>query len=205
MLSCVVKWCKNNTSSQKKCQGITFHRFPTGNEPWNDDWTRIIRNCRGQEDWSASKSSVVCSIHFEQNDLYTTSKGRRRLVTYATRIKLFIFTTVHICMYISFKTKNKQKRKLNVKKRKNSGRLSTFRRLPARAPGGSTCARVFADASVRSRKTSIRCPLISSPKLNRLKYFFNRLQKKRRFSIRPYIYFFYVCSPISLPFMNRSR
>ncbi|KAL0892955.1 hypothetical protein ABMA27_014627 [Loxostege sticticalis] len=87
MLSCVVKWCKNNTTSQKKCQGITFHRFPTGNEPWKDDWTRIIRNCKSQEDWSASKSSVVCSIHFDQNDLYTTSKGRRRLVTYATRIK----------------------------------------------------------------------------------------------------------------------
>ncbi|KAL0819207.1 hypothetical protein ABMA28_008459 [Loxostege sticticalis] len=90
MPSCVVKWCKNNTTSQKKCQGITFHRFPTGNEPWKDDWTRIIRNCRGQEDWSASKSSVVCSIHFDQNDFYTTSKGRRRLVTYATRIKLFM-------------------------------------------------------------------------------------------------------------------
>ncbi|KAL0894472.1 hypothetical protein ABMA27_013067 [Loxostege sticticalis] len=90
MPSCVVKWCKNNTTSQKKCQGITFHRFPTGNEPWKDDWTRIIRNCRGQEDWSASKSSVVCSIHFDQNYLYTTSKGRRRLVTYATRIKLFM-------------------------------------------------------------------------------------------------------------------
>ncbi|KAL0829433.1 hypothetical protein ABMA28_004205 [Loxostege sticticalis] len=90
MPSCVVKWCKNNTTSQKKCQGITFHRFPTGNEPWKDNWTRIIRNCRGQEDWSASKSSVVCSIHFDQNDLYTTSKGRRRLVTYATKIKLFM-------------------------------------------------------------------------------------------------------------------
>ncbi|KAL0811218.1 hypothetical protein ABMA28_009647 [Loxostege sticticalis] len=90
MPSCVVKWCKNNTTSQKKCQGITFHRFPTGNEPWKDDWIKIIMNCRGQEDWSASKSSVVCSIHFDQNDLYTTSKGRRRLVTYATRIKLFM-------------------------------------------------------------------------------------------------------------------
>ncbi|KAL0820843.1 hypothetical protein ABMA28_005514 [Loxostege sticticalis] len=90
MPSCVVKWCKNNTTSQKKCQGTTLHRFPTGNKPWKDDWTRIIRNCRGQEDWSASKSSVVCSIHFDQNDLYTTSKGRRRLVTYATRIKLFM-------------------------------------------------------------------------------------------------------------------
>ncbi|KAL0901481.1 hypothetical protein ABMA27_006726 [Loxostege sticticalis] len=90
MPSCVVKWCKNNTTSQKKCLGITFHRFPTGNEPWKDDWTRIIKKCRGQEDWSASKSCVVCSIHFDQNDLYTTSKGRRRLVTYATRIKLFM-------------------------------------------------------------------------------------------------------------------
>ncbi|KAL0892495.1 hypothetical protein ABMA27_015601 [Loxostege sticticalis] len=77
MPSCVVKWCKNNTTSQKKCQGITFHWFPTGNEPWKNDWTRIIRNCRGQEDWSPSKSSVACSKHFDQNDLYTTSKGRR--------------------------------------------------------------------------------------------------------------------------------
>ncbi|KAL0901169.1 hypothetical protein ABMA27_006481 [Loxostege sticticalis] len=105
MPSCVVKWCKNNTTSQKKCQGITFHRFPTGNEPWKYDWTRIIRNCRGQEDWSASKNSVVCSIHFDQNDLYTTSKGTRRLVTYATRIKLFMVQKQHIftMYYTNFK------------------------------------------------------------------------------------------------------
>ncbi|KAL0902690.1 hypothetical protein ABMA27_000507 [Loxostege sticticalis] len=99
MPSCVVKWCKNNTTSQKKCQGITFHRFPTGNEPWKDDWTRIIRNCRGQEDWSASKSSVVCSIHFDQNDLYTTSKERRRLVTYATRINFFMSFLFYSSVY----------------------------------------------------------------------------------------------------------
>ncbi|KAL0878612.1 hypothetical protein ABMA27_003691 [Loxostege sticticalis] len=99
MPSCVVKWCKNNTTSQKKCQGITFHRFPTGNEPWKDDWTRIIRNCGGQEDWSPSKSSVACSIHFDQNDLYTTSKRRRRLVTYATRIKLCMGEKIYVNWY----------------------------------------------------------------------------------------------------------
>ncbi|XP_047023890.1 peroxynitrite isomerase THAP4-like isoform X1 [Helicoverpa zea] len=83
MPSCVVKWCKNNTTLHKKCQGITFHRFPSGNEPWNDDWVTIIRKCRGQEDWIPTKSSVVCSTHFDQNDLLTSSKGRRRVVTFA--------------------------------------------------------------------------------------------------------------------------
>ncbi|KAL0831487.1 hypothetical protein ABMA28_002284 [Loxostege sticticalis] len=88
MPTCVVKWCKNNSTLQNKSQGITFHKFPSGNEKWKDSWIRIIRNCRGQEDWSPSTSSVVCSIHFDQNDFYTTSKGRRRLVPYRAVPKL---------------------------------------------------------------------------------------------------------------------
>ncbi|XP_050667443.1 THAP domain-containing protein 5-like isoform X2 [Leptidea sinapis] len=90
MPSCVVRKCKNNTTVQKKCQGITFHRFPVGNEPWKNDWVQIIRDCRREEDWIPSKSSVVCSVHFDENDLYTTGKGRRRLVTYSVP-KLLLF------------------------------------------------------------------------------------------------------------------
>ncbi|KAL0858937.1 hypothetical protein ABMA27_011361 [Loxostege sticticalis] len=129
MPSCVVKWCKNYTTSQKKCQGITFHRFPTGNEPWKDDWTRIIRNCRGQEDWSASKSSVVCRIHFDQNDLYTTTKGRRRLVTSATRIKLFMCLKFHPVFNTHHFTR-KCPRYLSFYLASEHNPLSTPKRLP---------------------------------------------------------------------------
>ncbi|RVE48555.1 hypothetical protein evm_006744 [Chilo suppressalis] len=78
MPSCVIKWCKNNSCSQKKHCGITFHKFPTATM-WKETWIKAIRNSRNEEHWLPSKYSVVCSLHFEECDVYYTKCGLRRI------------------------------------------------------------------------------------------------------------------------------
>ncbi|KAM3959752.1 uncharacterized protein ACR2FA_006171 [Aphomia sociella] len=56
--------------------------FPSANDVWKNDWVQIIRECRNENNWNPSKSSVICSIHFEENDLYTTKRGLLRVVAY---------------------------------------------------------------------------------------------------------------------------
>ncbi|CAB3233515.1 unnamed protein product [Arctia plantaginis] len=94
-MSCVVKGCKNRSDRKKNNPGITFHRFSRENEVWKNDWIQIIRNCNGENDWIPNKYSVVCSIHFEANDLYTTKGGLRRVVTYAVPQK-FLIESAHM-------------------------------------------------------------------------------------------------------------
>ncbi|RVE49415.1 hypothetical protein evm_005927 [Chilo suppressalis] len=89
-MSCVVKWCKNRSDRKKKNPGITFHRFPKENVVWRNDWIQIIRNCNSENEWIPSKYSVICSLHFEAEDLYSTKGGLRRVVTYAVPQK-FLF------------------------------------------------------------------------------------------------------------------
>ncbi|CAG4958276.1 unnamed protein product [Colias eurytheme] len=89
MPSCVVKWCQNSTILNKKTQGITFHRFPSANETWKNDWIQIIRESRKDNSWNPSKSSVICSIHFEDKDLYTTKGGLCRVHLYGVPKKIF--------------------------------------------------------------------------------------------------------------------
>ncbi|XP_028164165.1 uncharacterized protein LOC114355499 isoform X1 [Ostrinia furnacalis] len=94
-MSCVVKWCKNRSDRTTKNRGITYHRFSIVNEVWRNDWIEIIRKCNNDNDWIPSKRSVICSCHFEDNDLYTTKGGRQRVVTYALPQK-FLFKTAHV-------------------------------------------------------------------------------------------------------------
>ncbi|CAK1596663.1 unnamed protein product, partial [Parnassius mnemosyne] len=48
----------------------------------------IIRESRNENDWLPSKSSVICSDHFDTEDLYTTKEGRLKVTTYAVPKKL---------------------------------------------------------------------------------------------------------------------
>lgn len=52
-----------------------FSRLPTDPDLRNE-WITIIGQSR-QDFWLPSKLSVVCSLHFEEDDLYYTEKGRR--------------------------------------------------------------------------------------------------------------------------------
>lgn len=42
-----------------------------------DEWVTIIRQSRQENDWLSSKFCVVCSLHFNEDDVYFTEKGRR--------------------------------------------------------------------------------------------------------------------------------
>lgn len=53
-------------------------RFPT-EMMWKERWIKVIRDSRNEEDWLPSKYSVVCSIHFEECDIYYTKCGLRRI------------------------------------------------------------------------------------------------------------------------------
>ncbi|XP_048483627.1 uncharacterized protein LOC105398103 isoform X3 [Plutella xylostella] len=95
MPSCVVKSCRNHSGIKKKCEGITFHRFSKQNDIWRKTWIDIIRDVRGDNNWNPSKSSVICSIHFDANDLYATKEGSLRVVTYAVP-KKYLFNPPNI-------------------------------------------------------------------------------------------------------------
>ncbi|XP_063395418.1 uncharacterized protein LOC134680255 [Cydia fagiglandana] len=83
MPTCVIKCCKNYTDRKKKRDGITFHRINKENKDWTNRLVDIIRKCRHETDWIPSKSSVICSVHFDANDFYTSKGGRLYLVSNA--------------------------------------------------------------------------------------------------------------------------
>ncbi|XP_050360362.1 THAP domain-containing protein 2-like [Nymphalis io] len=78
MPSCVYSKCTNYDSKVNKSQGIGYHVFPT-DEVRLQDWIAIVRQQRNQSDWTPSKSSRICSDHFEACDKYVTNKGRTRI------------------------------------------------------------------------------------------------------------------------------
>ncbi|CAB3238148.1 unnamed protein product [Arctia plantaginis] len=80
MPNCVIRGCKNQTSRDKKLDGITFHIFPFRDQNIKEKWVAVIRNSRKEPSWQPSSRSVVCSAHFNSDDLYYTKKGLRRVL-----------------------------------------------------------------------------------------------------------------------------
>ncbi|XP_041968584.1 THAP domain-containing protein 6-like [Aricia agestis] len=78
MPSCAVPTCRNAVGRIKKQDGITFHVFPA-DEIIRAKWTKIIRLARLDEIWNPSKSSVICSKHFEDDCFYDTKCGFKKL------------------------------------------------------------------------------------------------------------------------------
>ncbi|CAK1591927.1 unnamed protein product [Parnassius mnemosyne] len=76
MPSCVFKHCKSCSQKQRKEDGVSFHRLPT-DLVLRDEWVTIIRQSRQDNNWMPSKFCVVCSLHFKEDDVYFTEKGRR--------------------------------------------------------------------------------------------------------------------------------
>lgn len=52
------KGCKNSAATP----GISFHKFP--NDKRRSSWIHFVQKHR-ETDWKPSKSSVLCSVHFE--------------------------------------------------------------------------------------------------------------------------------------------
>ncbi|CAH0700613.1 unnamed protein product [Spodoptera exigua] len=78
MPSCVVPTCKNAAGFMKKADGITFHLFPA-DEQRKSKWIKIIQRARVDEFWKPCSRSVICSIHFEEQYIYDTKCGLKRL------------------------------------------------------------------------------------------------------------------------------
>ncbi|CAH2099565.1 unnamed protein product [Euphydryas editha] len=52
--------------------------FPADEER-KSQWTKIIQKARLDEFWKSSKRSVICSSHFEEQYIYCTKSGLKRL------------------------------------------------------------------------------------------------------------------------------
>ena len=72
MVHCVAYGCMNSNSKKGE---LSFFRFPV-NKPEVKQW---IRNC-GRVDWNPTRSSVLCSAHFEETcieeDMYLKIMGQ---------------------------------------------------------------------------------------------------------------------------------
>ncbi|RVE41615.1 hypothetical protein evm_013735 [Chilo suppressalis] len=78
MPSCVLRKCKNYGSKINKNGGVSYHTFPR-DDLIKHKWVSIVQAERKEYDWMPTKSSTICSAHFKQDDIYTTSKGYMRL------------------------------------------------------------------------------------------------------------------------------
>ncbi|XP_037299123.1 uncharacterized protein LOC115451743 isoform X1 [Manduca sexta] len=79
MSVCVFKVCRNYKGRSKTTHNVTYHRIPS--DPiMRSRWTQIIQRSRCEELWKPSKYSLVCSDHFNKNEMYfVNNEGRRRL------------------------------------------------------------------------------------------------------------------------------
>ncbi|RVE39731.1 hypothetical protein evm_015619 [Chilo suppressalis] len=69
MPNCVVKTCKNQSSKNKKQDGITFHTFRNRDQDLKEKWIAVIRKSRNAPLWQPASRSVVCFTHFQSDDL----------------------------------------------------------------------------------------------------------------------------------------
>nr|XP_053623282.1 uncharacterized protein LOC128682549 [Plodia interpunctella] len=67
-----------------------YHRFPKANEFWKHQWIKVLRESRNDESWNPSMTSVICSKHFEDDDLYTTKGGLLRVRLFAVPKKFLL-------------------------------------------------------------------------------------------------------------------
>ncbi|XP_041982452.1 uncharacterized protein LOC121735623 [Aricia agestis] len=81
MVNCVVKKCASQSSKNKKQDGVTFHIFPSRHQHMQqlDKWVDVIRVSRNDPTWLPGSRTVICSMHFHDDDFYTTKKGLRRI------------------------------------------------------------------------------------------------------------------------------
>ncbi|KAJ0175455.1 hypothetical protein K1T71_008614 [Dendrolimus kikuchii] len=78
MSSCVIKMCRNYFKREKDKDNISFHRFPAGPIVANY-WIKVIRESQDDHHWNPNKSSLVCSSHYEEKEIYISEKGFKRI------------------------------------------------------------------------------------------------------------------------------
>ncbi|CAB3237172.1 unnamed protein product [Arctia plantaginis] len=67
MGKCVVKECNSRSQNHNKSSGITFHTIPQ-DVARREKWIEIIRLLRKETDWLPTKSTIICSKHFREQD-----------------------------------------------------------------------------------------------------------------------------------------
>jgi predicted nucleic acid-binding Zn ribbon protein len=72
-------------------------RFPKSDQNMREKWISVIRENRNEPMWHPASHSVVCSTHFQSNDLYCTPKGFHR-VKRKTYPKVLIFFFIKISL-----------------------------------------------------------------------------------------------------------
>ncbi|XP_045458034.1 THAP domain-containing protein 5-like [Melitaea cinxia] len=77
MGKCVVKECSSRSQSHNKASGVTFHIIPKDPDR-QEKWIKNIRLLRKETDWLPTKSTIICSHHFKEDDKIfpTSDKGR---------------------------------------------------------------------------------------------------------------------------------
>ncbi|CAG4962444.1 unnamed protein product [Parnassius apollo] len=71
MPSCALRYCLNNSRNIIKSQGVTFHQFCRSCHDTRESWIKFVQKNRSKADYSC-----ICSVHFKENDKYTTKTGR---------------------------------------------------------------------------------------------------------------------------------
>ncbi|CAG4930529.1 unnamed protein product [Parnassius apollo] len=94
MTSCAIKICRNYKGRLQTINKISYHRIPI--DPIiRSRWVDIMRKSRGEEFWKPSKTTVICSEHFREKDLYfANNQGRRRLKKEAVPKKALFLSSV---------------------------------------------------------------------------------------------------------------
>ncbi|CAH2101715.1 unnamed protein product [Euphydryas editha] len=77
MGKCVVKECSSRSQKHNKASGVTFHTIPKDPDR-QEKWIKNIRLLRKETDWLPTKSTIICSHHFKEDDKIfpTSDKGR---------------------------------------------------------------------------------------------------------------------------------
>jgi len=79
--TCVIKGCKSlgSGSTEKRCEGVTFHRFPIDpavKQKWLENIDRINKDGSA---WQPYKAATICSLHFKPS-CFHESKGKGTIV-----------------------------------------------------------------------------------------------------------------------------
>ena len=78
--SCSVPCC---STSARRQPYLSFHPFPK-DEILRKTWVRLIRRDEGPSFIIRTGSTYVCSLHFDQESIYVSKSGRKRLIANAT-------------------------------------------------------------------------------------------------------------------------
>uniref|UniRef100_A0A3B4VHP6 THAP domain-containing protein 1 n=1 Tax=Seriola dumerili TaxID=41447 RepID=A0A3B4VHP6_SERDU len=92
---CSVPYCSNNKQSHPY---LSFHDFPSDDQ-LRARWVTAIRRDEGATFKILRGSTYVCSLHFNNDDIYCTPKGFRRIKRGAVPSKFYKYISSVDCKH----------------------------------------------------------------------------------------------------------